>query len=136
MCPYLWTNANEGDLMVWLHCIHSHGRRILIFSRDTDVYHNIGLTIASIIPEKHIIVQLSKQITKDPKFIDLNGLIRCLAEDPDLQLSISPRHYSHCMCVLGVTGLHIILCRHGQIEFPVYILPIWEFHCRWDRSYR
>lgn len=84
MCgPMLWTNASEGDLMVWLHCIHSEGSKILIFSRDTDVYH-IGLTVARLILEKHIIVQLSKQITKDPKFINLNDLIRCLTEDPDL----------------------------------------------------
>ena len=48
-CPHLWTNANEGDLMVWLHCIHSEGRRVLVVSMDTDVYH-IGLTVAGLVP--------------------------------------------------------------------------------------
>ena len=54
--------------MASLHSLS--GRRILIFSRDTDVYH-ISLTIASIIPEKHIIVQLNNEVAENP---DLHGI--------------------------------------------------------------
>ena len=44
--PTLWTNADEADLHVWLHCMHSEGHRKLMFSPDTDIYH-IGLTAIS-----------------------------------------------------------------------------------------
>ena len=42
--PNLRTNASEGDLRVWLHCIQSRGTRKLIVSPDTDNYH-IGIPI-------------------------------------------------------------------------------------------
>ena len=58
LCPSLWSNAEEADLRVCLHCVHSAGTRKLLFSPDTDVYH-VGLTVASRVPSSHIIVQLS-----------------------------------------------------------------------------
>ena len=58
-CPRLWTNANEADQRVWLHCVHSCGTRKLIFSPDTDVYH-VGLTVAPLIPRSEIFVQICK----------------------------------------------------------------------------
>ncbi len=81
--PSLWTNADEGDLRVWLHCIQSTGRKKLIFSPDTDVYH-IGLTAMQHIPEAEVIVQLSKGYKEVPKFLHLKQLNRALCDDPDL----------------------------------------------------
>lgn len=58
MRPYLHTNADEADLQVWLHCKKSLGRQKLMFSPDTDVYHN-GLSEIAHIPGTEIIVQLN-----------------------------------------------------------------------------
>ena len=81
--PTLWTNADEADLRVWLHCVHSQGQRKLIFSPDTDVYH-IGLSAISLIPDTQIIVQLSKDHTHGARFLCLNTLLDALSNDPDL----------------------------------------------------
>ena len=83
--PNLRTNADEGDLRVWLHCIHSAGNRKLILSRDTDVYH-IGLTQAKLITDSEIIIQLSKSSLDDAKFIYLNKLVDAINSDPDISL--------------------------------------------------
>ena len=53
--PILRSNADEADLRVWLHCANSQGRRKLIFSPDTDVYH----LVAQLIPQSEILLQLS-----------------------------------------------------------------------------
>ena len=82
-CPQLWTNADEADLRVWLHCVHSAGRRKLIFSPDTDVYH-AGLTVVPLLPESEIIVQLSKTFKEGSKFLHMNRLLQALRSDPDL----------------------------------------------------
>ena len=82
--PYLWSNADEADLRVWLHCVHSHGHQILIFSPDTDVYH-IGLPITQQMPHLHVVVQLSMQTTgANTKLLDLKALSNALSSDPDL----------------------------------------------------
>ena len=41
--PTFTSNADEVDMRIWLHSLHSVGNRILVFSPDIDVYH-IGLT--------------------------------------------------------------------------------------------
>lgn len=66
--PRLWSNADEANLRLWLHCVHSSGTKKLIFSPDTDIYH-IGLTAASVQPDSEVIVQLSKSLKKGTKFI-------------------------------------------------------------------
>lgn len=81
--PYLRTNADEGDLRVWLYCMHSIGSKKLIYSPDTDVYL-IGMTQLSRIPDTDVIVQLSKPSDKESKFIHMNNLILALENDPDL----------------------------------------------------
>ena len=40
--PTLRSNADEGDLRVWLHCVNTRGQRKLIFSPDTDVYTTLA----------------------------------------------------------------------------------------------
>ena len=53
--PSLWTNTDEADLLVWLHCVHWTK---IIYSPDRDVYH-IGLTAVTTIPTNiEVIVQL------------------------------------------------------------------------------
>ena len=43
-CPTLECDAEESDIRVWLHVLHSSGHKKLLYSPDTDVYH-IGLTL-------------------------------------------------------------------------------------------
>ena len=88
--PYLWSNADEGDLRVWLHCIHTAGRRKLIFSPDTDVYH-IGLTVPFGREDSDVIVQLNKPGQPDFKYVHMNNLLIAIENDPDLQLPPSIR---------------------------------------------
>ena len=83
LCPSLWSNTEEADLRVWLHCVHSAGTKKLIFSPDTDVYH-VGLTVASSIPSCHMIVQFSRSYKEGAKFLDINNLLQALQNDPDL----------------------------------------------------
>ena len=68
--PILWSNADEADLHVWLHCMHSQGYCKLICSPDTDVYH-IGLTVISRIPNTQVIVQLSKDYSEGARLLCL-----------------------------------------------------------------
>lgn len=79
--PTLWTNADEADLCVWLHCIHSEGQRKLIFSPDTDIYH-VGMTVMSLIPDTQVIVQLSQNHSDGGRFLCLNTLLDALSNDP------------------------------------------------------
>ena len=84
--PCFYSNADEADSRVWLHCIHSSGTRKLIFSPDTDIYH-IGLTIPrtdTCMSDVQIIVQLSKSYKDSPRFVDLSALCNAIERDPDL----------------------------------------------------
>lgn len=81
--PTLWSNADEADLRVWLHCMHSQGYRKLIFSPDTDVYH-IGLMVISLILDTQVIVQLSQDHSEGARLLCLNTLLDALSNDPDL----------------------------------------------------
>lgn len=83
MRPTYSSNVDEADMRIWLHCVHSAGNRVLIFSPDTDVYH-IGATLVHLMPDRQIIVQLSKSLTSSPKLLHLNALIQALESDPDL----------------------------------------------------
>lgn len=79
--PVLRTNADEGDMRVWLHCINTPGQRKLIFSPDTDVYH-IGLTLMSQVdPEGVVFIQLSTNYTGDARFLNMNALISAMSGD-------------------------------------------------------
>ncbi len=82
--PNLRSNADEGDLRVWLHSKHSTTNKKLIFSADTDVYH-IGLPICTVeLNTTTIYVQFSKNTTESPKFLSMNNFIAALNNDPDL----------------------------------------------------
>ena len=82
-CPQLWTNADVADLCVSLHCVHSAGRRKLIFSPDTDVYH-ADLTVVPLLPEAEIIVQLSNTFKEGSKFLHMNHLLLAIRSYLDL----------------------------------------------------
>ena len=79
----LSSNADETDLRVWLHCKYSCGIHKVIYSPDTDVYH-IGLTVLSEIPEREVIVQLSKHTHDRARYLKVNDLVTALSMDPDL----------------------------------------------------
>ncbi len=93
--PRLWSNADEADLRVWLHCVHSTGTRKLVFSPDTDVYH-VGLTVAPVLSDSEIFVQVSKNLRKGSKFLHLNCLLQALQSDPDLH-GVSPHLRSQAL---------------------------------------
>lgn len=78
-----YSNADESDNEVWLHCVHAQGTRKLIYSPDTDIYH-IGLAIVQSMPNTHVLVQLSKSCTQSAKFIDLSALQHATEVDSDL----------------------------------------------------
>ena len=82
-CPQLWTNADEADMRVWLHCIHSTGLRKLIFSPDTDVYH-IGLACVHLLQGNEIVVQLTKNLREGSRFLLFHNMVQALERDPDL----------------------------------------------------
>ena len=81
--PCYYSNADESDTRVWLHCIHAVGPRKLIYSPDTDVYQ-IGLTMQPILRQSHVLVQQSKSTTNSPKFIDMAALCNGIKLDSDL----------------------------------------------------
>ena len=76
--PTLRSNADEANLRVWLHCANSQGQWELFFPPDTDVYH-LGLTTAQLIPESEVLLQLSKSLVENAKFMNLNALLQALS---------------------------------------------------------
>ena len=86
-CPNLRSDVEESDSRIWLHALHSAGRK-LIFSPDTDVYH-IGLTLLD--PQQQdVYVQLSPANSLDIRLLHLNGVLKSLEDDPDLALVPMP----------------------------------------------
>ena len=83
-CPQLWTNADEADMRVWLHCVHSPGTKKLIFSPDTDIY-NIGLAFVYLLQGTEVVVQQTKSLREGSKFLLLHNLFRALENDPDME---------------------------------------------------
>ena len=53
-CPTLVCDVEESDTRVWLHVLCGSGRKKLLYSPDTDVYH-IGLTLID--PSLHDVSQ-------------------------------------------------------------------------------
>ena len=79
--PTVESNAEEADTRVWLHVVKSSGRRVLIYSPDTDVLH-IGLLVTNTII-KDIRIQTSP-LGKPRKVLSLNSIVDALNHDPDL----------------------------------------------------
>ena len=131
--PYLSSNANEGDVRVWLHCIHAAGRNELIVSPDTDVYH-IGLTVPFDRENSSIITQLSKPSQQESKYIDMNSLINAIDNDPDLhQVPHSMRRqavqslyiasgcdYVSYFCGLGKASFLSCMFQHATCDYVSY----------------
>ena len=95
------SNAEEADTLVWLHATHSAGRRKLIFSPDTDVYH-IGLTCAEL-ASTNTIVQLSA-LGRELRLLNLNELDNALKLDPDLHTLIPERRREILQVIYVTTG--------------------------------
>lgn len=101
------TNAEEADMIIWRHAIECEGRRILIYSPDTDVYV-IGLPLVN--PSREYIVQNNVPHAQNLKYVDLNALIQALKDDPDLA-SLPPDLAAPCFQVL--------LLYLGVITYPI-----------------
>ena len=92
-------------MIIWRHAIECEGRRILIYSPDTDVYV-IGLPLVN--PSREYIVQNNVPHAQDLKYVDLNALIQALKDDPDL-VSLPPDLAALCFQVLfAVSGCDYI----------------------------
>ena len=103
-CPQLWSNADEADLRVLSHCVHSAVTQKLIFSPDTDMYH-IGLTIARSLLGGRNCCTTNENL---PRGIKISTFTQHEALYSDLTYMVSQsicthRLYNHSMCVLGVT---------------------------------
>ena len=79
--PYLWSDAEETDLRIWLHCKHSTGSKKMLYSPDTDVYH-IGLPLLEQTSE--IYIQLHGRRKDSNRYLHVNKLVQALHSDPDL----------------------------------------------------
>ena len=77
---YLCT-AEETDTRIWAHIKNTESNHILVLSPDTDIYH-IGCALHSA-REKDVVVQLSKQSSRQLKFLRMSHLISALQRDPD-----------------------------------------------------
>ena len=66
---------------MWLHIEQASGRKKLLYSPDTDVYH-IGLTNVNL-GTNEVIVQLSS-VGRDLKLLLMNKFIETISTDPDL----------------------------------------------------
>ena len=77
------SNSRESDMRIWRHAFQTEGSKVLIYSHDTDVY-NIGLSLLSSIPNKHVIVQLNVPHSPICSYLHLSNLINAIELDPDL----------------------------------------------------
>lgn len=130
--PYLWSNADEGDLRVWLHFTHATGRNTLIVSPDTDVYH-IALTFPFNPDQSTVIVQLSKQGQSEKHYINVNSLLTALENDPYLHQvppSVGPQ-MMQSLCRLWLCLL-LLWLREGKI--PSKLVPVCIVYCKRKRS--
>ena len=70
---FLRSNAEETDLRIWLHCVHSNGSRKMLYSPDTDVY-NIGLPIIQELPSLEVYIELKERRKDSHRYLHLNNL--------------------------------------------------------------
>ena len=73
LLPEYSTNAEETDLRIWRRVFKTSATRILLYSRDTDVY-NIGLGLVRDI-NKDLFIQINLPHL-DNQFLNPNGLIK------------------------------------------------------------
>ena len=73
-------NTEEADTRIWVHVNQSPGKRVLVYSPDTDVLH-IALLVINIILNKSMHTNWLGQ----PKmYISITKLVNALQQDPDL----------------------------------------------------
>ena len=71
--PFLKSNAEETDLRIWLHCMHSAGSRKMLYSPDTDIYH-IGLPIAANqLPHSDVYIQLNGRHKDSHRYLHMSA---------------------------------------------------------------
>ena len=114
--PNLESNAEEADTRVWLHVVKSSGRRVMIYSPDTDVLH-IGLLVANTIT-KDIRIQTSP-LGKPREVLSLNAIVDALNRDPDLA-TIAPEERTKVMVslyTLTACDFTSFFVGHGKATF-------------------
>ena len=74
--PTLRSNADEANLSYTVRTLKVD--ESFYFPPDTNVYH-LGLTTAQLIPESEILLQLSKSLVENAKFMNLNALRQALS---------------------------------------------------------
>lgn len=82
--PRFFCNAGETDNRLWLHATKTLHNRVLIISRDTDVYH-IGLPLPCT-QTKEIIMQISALSSRELQLLNITNLVQAFKTDPDLAL--------------------------------------------------
>ena len=125
----LQSNAEEADTRIWLHVKSSAGRRKLVLSPDTDVYH-IGLPIIAQ-TDLEVIVRLSSFSSLEHRLLDMQGLIKALINDPDLG-TIQPSLLPSVIQMLYVcTGCDFIsfFSGYGKASFMATLCEYCEFIC-------
>ena len=105
--PYLRSNAEETDLRIWLHCMHSTGSRKMLYSPDTDVY-NIGLPIMQENHSLEIYIELKGRRKDSHRYLHLNKFIQALHSDPDLAQVSPEQRASIVQAVYILTGCDYI----------------------------
>lgn len=78
----LTCNAEETDTRIWLHTINSAGKKKLILSPDTDVYH-VGLPIVSR-TDLDVLVRLNPFTSLEQRILNMQSLIKAFTDDPEL----------------------------------------------------
>ena len=104
----LFSNAEETDLRIWLHCLFSPGTKKLLYSRDTDVYI-IGLTLLSKHIEKlDVFVQQSPSLKVNAQFVCLTQFLQALHNDPDMACIPKNKHAQAIQAIYACTGCDYI----------------------------
>ena len=120
--PDFSSDALEADIRLWRHVHNSPGKKILIYSPDTDVY-NIGLGLTT---TKQILVQLNLP-QYDDHFVNLGRLQKDLQNDSDLIWLKEDKVISIVHSLFTATGCDYISYFHGFGKKTV--LSVFFHHC-------
>ena len=77
----LTCNAEEADTRIWLHANQSSGKRVLVYSPDTDVLYIALMMVNPIV--KDICIQTNR-LGQARTYISITKLVDALKRDPDL----------------------------------------------------
>lgn len=79
--PNLTCNADEADLRIWLHVGKCQGKKLLVYSPDTDVLHIALLMVNPLTMDVYI---QTNKLGQPRTYISITKLTSALSRDPDL----------------------------------------------------